>query len=1004
MEELYKKTVKEATLAQNANSPHLIRDAIPSIQRQMEERLPPPSTFTSTHDFLPSTENDEDFMDVDQTSRDATDVEMDSDSDNEGELVLEAEDASEKTEEDDLQEEINRYVQEIYGTNLDDLDLDNIFNFLPNEDDIELPNLHAHPVSAPPQPIQRSLIDDEDNIPVWDSKAGEVYGVDKDIEQRWRGISSQKDEEEARCYEPFASRLEWEVSPVLSSIFLPLKLIQVQERLGLTFNNSRTMLEKLDTIPDRAGPWFTKNLSFKDRPEEVFTIHHRDPVEAIKALWGDPSLARDLVYQPAKIFRKEAEPTEENRIFSEMWTGGFWNSVQRLIPEGGTLAPVILATDKTQLTQFSGNKTAYPVYLTLGNIPKELRRKPESRACVLIAYLSVDQPSKEGISKRQFKLRKYQLFHKSMAIILASLKKAGNPKGPGVKMVGGTVLFAEFILCSRLTLRTIQSSAWSLVPREPRTQLWTKKKIVEAQKAAAEGGKSVHSRTMEDDVAGGSYEPFWSGFPLADIHRCIAPDVLHQLYQGVLKHLIAWVQKLVGEEELDERIRRFPPAPGVRHFSKGISGLAQVSGTERKHMARILLACLKGKMDDKGITTCRSILHFIQLAQYPSHDQETLKYMKAELDTWDLYKDYFITEETRTHFNIPKFHSLIHYIDSIRWTGTTDNTNTEAFERLHIDFAKEGWRSSNKRDHFPQMIAFISRKEKVSSFDFYRSWSPINLNVPDVPDVPDEEARRDEDIKPLLSPLDLEETRKIKRYRSKEGKEERSSVVITLSKYPKEKRKKVEAIALLHGAPGFLAALKLFLNDQLPERGKKSLVLGSPLPFQTLEVWHNFSHVPLKVLDQPERSLIKAQPLSTNNRAARFDTVLVLENEEAQSTAVQGCRAARLRVIFRLPQTVGLKKAPASWPKEHLAYVTWYSRFKSTPDPATGMYKIEPAIASNGVPQGAIIPLADIRQSCMLVPSRTNWDSSWKSENILDECPSFFVNNLQTKYTYQTIY
>lgn len=101
------------------------------------------------------------------------------------------------------------------------------------------------------------------------------------------------------------------------------------------------------------------------------------------------------------------------------------------------MAPVIIATDKTQLTQFSGNKSAYPVYLTLGNIPKALRRKPGSRACVLIAYLSVDKPAKAGLSKTTLKLRNYQLFHRSMAVVLESLKAAGNPKGPGVEMVGG---------------------------------------------------------------------------------------------------------------------------------------------------------------------------------------------------------------------------------------------------------------------------------------------------------------------------------------------------------------------------------------------------------------------------------------------------------------------------------------------------------------------------------------------------------------------------------------
>ena len=111
---------------------------------------------------------------------------------------------------------------------------------------------------------------------------------------------------------------------------------------------------------------------------------------------------------------------------------------------------------------------------------------------------------------------------------------------------------------------------------------------------------------------------------------------------------------------------------------------------ERKHIAQILLPCLIGKIDSRGIVACRSLLHFIYLAQYPSHDEETLGYMEAELDTWHRYRAYFIDAGVREDFNIPKFHSLQHYIDSIRWLGTTDNYNTAMFEHLHIDFAKEG--------------------------------------------------------------------------------------------------------------------------------------------------------------------------------------------------------------------------------------------------------------------------------------------------------------------------
>ncbi|EGO02638.1 hypothetical protein SERLA73DRAFT_38032, partial [Serpula lacrymans var. lacrymans S7.3] len=74
-----------------------------------------------------------------------------------------------------------------------------------------------------------------------------------------------------------------------------------------------------------------------------------------------------------------------------MWAGKWWHSVQALLPQGVSVAPVIIATDNTQLTQFSGNKSAYPVYLTLGNIPSSIRCKPSQHACVLIGYLSVNK-------------------------------------------------------------------------------------------------------------------------------------------------------------------------------------------------------------------------------------------------------------------------------------------------------------------------------------------------------------------------------------------------------------------------------------------------------------------------------------------------------------------------------------------------------------------------------------------------------------------------------------
>lgn len=558
---------------------------------------------------------------------------------------------------------------------------------------------------------------------------------------------------------------------------------------------------------------------------------------------------------------------------------------------------MIIASDKTQLTQFSGNKAAYPVYLTLGNIPKSLRRKPNARACVLIAYLSVDKISKKGISKSKLRARNYELFHRSMAIVLQSLKTAGNPGGRGIAMTGGdgavrrvypllTTYVADYpeqclVTCTKYgTCPKCQRKANELelpTPGEPRKTKWTHGVIHNARSLHRRGKtKSVYTLCMESDVAGGNYEPFWAGFPLADIHRCIAPDILHQLYQGVLKHLILWVQEVMGEDALDSRIRSLPLAHGVRHFKNGISGLAQVSGVERKHIARIILSCLVGKIKPKGIIACRSLLHFIQLAQYPSHDEETLGYMQVELDRWHEHRSYFIDEGLREDFNIPKFHSLLHYFDSIRWLGTTDNYNTEMFERLHIDFAKQGWRASNKRDHFPQMIKWLSRQEKIASYDFYRSWLD-NFDEIEVSEEGTGEAD-DEEIA-----LEVNTPRRVSLI---EGR-------LCLAKYPAESQKSLARILISHAAPGFLAELKLFLHSFLPSRQQvsKFQIYQGSLPFTSLDIWHQYKFYPANIIDDHLdgiRETIKAIPISKKALTPRFDTVIVMSTDEAESTAVQG--------------------------------------------------------------------------------------------------------------------
>ena len=52
----------------------------------------------------------------------------------------------------------------------------------------------------------------------------------------------------------------------------------------------------------------------------------------------------------------------------------------------------------------------------------------------------------------------------------------------------------------------------------------------------------------------------------------------------------------------------------------------------------------------------------------------------------------------------------------------TDNCNTEATERLHIDLAKDAYHTTNKKDYYEQMLLWLERHEKIWAFEVVLQW------------------------------------------------------------------------------------------------------------------------------------------------------------------------------------------------------------------------------------------------------------------------------------------
>ncbi|KAJ7681615.1 hypothetical protein B0H17DRAFT_1138365 [Mycena rosella] len=121
------------------------------------------------------------------------------------------------------------------------------------------------------------------------------------------------------------------------------------------------------------------------------TLFYRNPVELLETLLQNPLVQDHIHYTPFRLYTTAAKTM---RAYSEWLSGDLAWELQasgEKIPAGATLIGSALATDKTQITTMTGNRTAHPAVLTAANIDKDFRMKASHHVFLLAAILPITQ-------------------------------------------------------------------------------------------------------------------------------------------------------------------------------------------------------------------------------------------------------------------------------------------------------------------------------------------------------------------------------------------------------------------------------------------------------------------------------------------------------------------------------------------------------------------------------------------------------------------------------------
>jgi len=332
-----------------------------------------------------------------------------------------------------------------------------------------------------------------------------------------------------------------------------------------SFQSADTMQKLLSKLDFALG-----DDSWIEDDSHIFgTLYHRDFVKCIQFLLAHLPFQAHFNIEPARL-----PDSEGDQIYRTMNTGNSWWDTKDQLPAWAMLVSVVCASEKTHLTNFSGDQPACTLYLTIGYIWEDIRLTHKTPDWILVCLIPRPPTGAKNIDKA---------WHSGVGTVLSQLRHL-DITGPGLKWDWADGFQQQYYRPLAAWVGDYPEQAMVAQVSYgscPMCEITKGEQMGHSNFQPLDNLRDQHiySELLQDN----NLEPlhtlgvhpirnqFWQ-YLLCNAYCLWQLDEFHQPHLGLFKDLLHWLLNyLIAREVTDQIDNRFTSVqryPGLQHFPK----------------------------------------------------------------------------------------------------------------------------------------------------------------------------------------------------------------------------------------------------------------------------------------------------------------------------------------------------------------------------------------------------------------------------------------------------